>query len=119
MAKTTIAKTSEPDVVRYADMFSAMGTEPRLRIMRALLAAHPQGMIAGDIGSELDIPPSTLSHHLEKLKNEDLVKVRRESTFLWYSANAEALKELLGFLYAECCTRNKAIEPRAIVTLCG
>jgi ArsR family transcriptional regulator, arsenate/arsenite/antimonite-responsive transcriptional repressor len=108
----------EPDVARYADMFSAMGTEPRLRIMRLLLSAHPQGMIAGDIGAELDIPPSTLSHHLEKLKNEDLVNVRRESTFLWYSANADTLQQLLGFLYAECCTRNKAIEPRAIVQLC-
>jgi ArsR family transcriptional regulator len=109
---------NEPDVVRYADMFSAMGTEPRLRIMRVLLAVHPQGMIAGDIGVELDIPPSTLSHHLDKLKNEDLAKVRRESTFLWYSANADALQELLGFLYAECCTRNKAIERQAIVQLC-
>lgn len=114
MAKTK----SEPNVARYADMFSAMGTEPRLRIMRLLLAAHPQGMIAGDIGAELDIPPSTLSHHLDKLKNEELVSVRRESTFLWYSASAETLQELLGFLYAECCTRNKAIEPRAIVQLC-
>ena len=109
---------SEPDLTRYADMFSAMGTEPRLRIMRILLSAHPDGMIAGDIGAELDIPASTLSHHLEKLKNEDLVKVRRESTFLWYSAKTEALQELLGFLYAECCTRNKAIEPQAIVQLC-
>ncbi|MFL6415807.1 MAG: ArsR/SmtB family transcription factor [Bryobacteraceae bacterium] len=109
---------NEPDVLRYADMFSAMGTEPRLRIMRLLLAAHPTGTIAGEIGTELEIPPSTLSHHLEKLKNEDLVKVRRESTFLWYSANADALEELLGFLYAECCTRNKAIEPAAIVQLC-
>jgi ArsR family transcriptional regulator, arsenate/arsenite/antimonite-responsive transcriptional repressor len=108
---------NEPDVVRYADMFSAMGTEPRLRIMRALLAAHPEGMVASDIGAELDIPPSTLSHHLDKLKNEDLVNVRRESTFLRYSANTEALRELLGFLYAECCTRNKAIEPQAIVQL--
>jgi ArsR family transcriptional regulator len=109
---------NEPDVARYADMFSAMGTEPRLRIMRLLLSAHPDGMVAGEVGSELDIPSSTLSHHLEKLKNEDLVKVRRESTYLWYSANAEALQELLGFLYAECCTRNKAIEPRAIVQVC-
>ena len=109
---------AEPDVARYADMFSAMGTEPRLRIMRLLLSAHPQGMIAGDIGAELDIPPSTLSHHLEKLKNEDLITVRRESQFLRYSANADALKELLGFLYAECCTRNRAIEPETIVTLC-
>ncbi len=108
----------QPDVARYADMFSAMGTEPRLRIMRLLLSAHPQGMIAGDLSTELEIPASTLSHHLDKLKNEELVKVRRESTFLWYSANAEALQELLGFLYAECCTRNKAIEPQAIVQLC-
>ena len=100
---------------RCADMFSAMGTEPRLRIMRLLLSAHPEGLVVGAIGNELDIPSSTLSHHLDKLKNEDLVRVRREGTFLWYSANTEALQELLGFLYAECCTRNKAIEPQKIV----
>src|SRR6185312_7835194 len=98
----------EPDVAKYADMFSAMGTEPRLRIMRLLLAAHPHGMIAGDVSAELEIPPSTLSHHLEKLKNENLVKVRRESTFLRYAANTDTLEQLLSFLYAECCTRNKA-----------
>jgi DNA-binding transcriptional ArsR family regulator len=96
-----------------------MGTGPRLRIMRVLLSAHPDGMVVNEIGTELNIPASTLSHHLEKLKNEDLVKVRREGTYLWYSANAEALQELLGFLYAECCTRNKAIEPKAIVRVCA
>jgi ArsR family transcriptional regulator len=111
-------KIQETEVVRFADMFSAMGTEARLRIMRVLLSAHPEGMVVGDIASELAIPASTLSHHLDKLKNEDLVKVRREGTYLWYSANAETLQELLGFLYAECCTRNKAIEPAAIVQLC-
>jgi DNA-binding transcriptional ArsR family regulator len=100
---------------RYADMFSALGAEPRLRIVRLLLNAHPEGLVVGEIGSELEIPSSTLSHHLDKLKNEDLVRVRREGTFLWYSANTEALQELLGFLYAECCTRNKAIEPQKIV----
>jgi ArsR family transcriptional regulator len=103
---------------RFADMFSAMGTEPRLRIMRLLLAAHPDGMVASDVGAELDIPASTLSHHLEKLKNESLVNVRRDSKYLWYTANTEALKDLLGFLYAECCTRNKAIAPQAIIQLC-
>jgi ArsR family transcriptional regulator len=100
---------------RCADMFSAMGAEPRLRIVRLLLNAHPAGLVVGEIGSELDIPASTLSHHLDKLKNEDLVRVRREGTFLWYSANTGALQELLGFLYAECCTRNKAIEPQKIL----
>ena len=110
---------NELDVTRYADMFSAIGTEPRLRIMRALLSAHPEGLVVGDIADELDIPASTLSHHLDKLKNESLVNVRCESTFLRYSANAQALQDLLGFLYAECCTRNKAIEPRAIFRLCS
>ena len=102
-------------VTRFADMLAAMGTEPRLRIMRLLLSAHPEGMIAGDIGDELEIPSSTLSHHLDKLKNEDLVNVRREGTFLRYTANSEALRELLAFLYAECCTRNKAVEPQQIL----
>lgn len=99
-------------------MLSAMGTEPRLRIVRLLLSAHPDGMVVGEIGSELDIPSSTLSHHLDKLRNEDLVRVRREGTYLWYSANTEALQELLSFLYAECCTRNKAIEPEMITQIC-
>jgi ArsR family transcriptional regulator, arsenate/arsenite/antimonite-responsive transcriptional repressor len=103
------------EIARYADMFSAMGTEPRLRIMQLLLSAHPTGMVVGEIQDELGIPNSTLSHHLDKLKNEGLINVRREGTFLWHTANTEALEELLGFLYAECCTRNKAIEPQKIV----
>ena len=111
------AEPTGDEVTRFADMFSAMGTGPRLRIMRILLSAHPDGMVVGDIGNDLGIAASTLSHHLEKLKNEGLVNVRREGTYLWYSANAEALQELLGFLYAECCTRNKAVKPQAIVRL--
>ena len=113
-----LQKKNAEQVAKFADMFSAMGTEPRLRIMQLLLSAHPEGLVVGDIQSELGIPNSTLSHHLEKLKNEGLVKARRDSTFLWYTANTAALEELLGFLYAECCTRNKAIEPSTIVKLC-
>ena len=101
---------TEDQITRFADMFSAMGTGPRLRIMRLLLSAHPEGMVVGDIGSELGIAASTLSHHLDKLKNEGLVNVRREGTWLWYNANADALQDLLGFLYAECCTRNKVVK---------
>jgi ArsR family transcriptional regulator len=108
-------KLNTQDVTRFADMLSAIGAEPRLRIIRLLLSAHPDGMVVGEIGEELDIPSSTLSHHLEKLKNEDLVQVQRQGTFLRYTANAAALQELLGFLYAECCTRNKAVEPQKIV----
>jgi DNA-binding transcriptional ArsR family regulator len=74
--------------------------------------------VVGDIQGELEIPNSTLSHHLDKLKTEGLVVVQRESTFLRYTANTEALQELLQFLYAECCTRNKALKPRDIIQIC-
>ena len=110
-----------PDTDRtanYADMFAALGAEPRLRILRVLLSAHPDGMVVGEIQGELGIAASTLSHHLDKLKNEDLIAVRRESTFLRYTANTTVLEELLGFLYAECCTRNKAIKPAKITQIC-
>ena len=109
---------SPKQIHRYADMFTALGTESRLRIVRLLLSAHPDGMVVNEIAEELDIAGSTLSHHLDKLKSENLVTVRREGTFLRYAANADALLELLGFLYAECCTRNKAIKPEAVTSCC-
>lgn len=118
MSAATRARKNAEQVARYADMFSAIGTEPRLRIMQLLLSAHPGGLIVGEIQNQLGIPGSTLSHHLDKLKNEGLVQVRRESTFLWYTADTEALQELLGFLYAECCTRNQAVKPEAVVQIC-
>ena len=105
-------------IARYADIFAAMGTEPRLRIIRLLLSAHPDGLNAGEIQTELGIPNSTLLHHLDKLKNEKLVTVQREGTFLRYLANTGVLQEVLTFLYAECCTRNKAIRPETIVQIC-
>ena len=112
------AQLNSERVARYADMFSAMGTEPRLRIMQLLLSAHPEGLVVGEIQDELEIPSSTLSHHLDKLKNEDLVRVERKGTFLRYTANTEALREILQFLYAECCTRNKALKPQDLVQFC-
>jgi len=114
----TKAGATSDQIAKFADMFSAMGTEPRLRIMQLLLSAHPQGLVVGEIQEELGIPNSTLSHHLDKLKSEDLVSVQRESTFLRYTANTQALEEVLRFLYAECCTRNNAVQPRAIITIC-
>ena len=112
-----MAKNTPDDVARFADMLSAMGTEPRLRIMRLLLSAHPEGLVVGEIQEELGIAGSTLSHHLDKLKNESLVQVRREGTFLHYTASTESLQELLTFLYAECCTRNQAVQPEIVLQI--
>ena len=111
-------RSDAEETARYADMLAALGAEPRLRIVRLLLAAHPDGLVVGEIGSELGIPPSTLSHHLDKLRNEGLVAVRRESTFLRYTADTATLREVVGFLFAECCTRNKAIKPEEITCVC-
>lgn len=113
----TVSKSNER-IAQYADMFSAIGNEQRLRIMQLLLTAHPEGLVVGEIQEELDIPNSTLSHHLDKLKTEGLVNIKRQGTFLRYTANAEALQEILQFLYAECCTRNQAVKPKSIVQIC-
>ena len=116
--KETLSTTDAELTTRYADTLAALGSEARLRIVRLLLSAHPEGLVVGEIGSELGVPPSTLSHHLDKLKNEGLVAVRRESTFLRYTADTTSLQEIVGFLFAECCTRNKAIKPEAITCAC-
>jgi ArsR family transcriptional regulator, arsenate/arsenite/antimonite-responsive transcriptional repressor len=111
-------RKADPLIIsRSADRFAALGAEPRLQIMRLLLSAHPTGMVAGEIQEELGTPASTLSHHLEKLRQVELVQVRRASTFLWYKANTEALQEVLGFLYEECCTRNRVVPTEAIVEI--
>jgi ArsR family transcriptional regulator, arsenate/arsenite/antimonite-responsive transcriptional repressor len=116
--KPSPPRASSERVAKFADMFSAMGTEPRLRIMQQLLTAYPEGLVVSEIQEELEIPNSTLSHHLDKLRTEGLVEVRREGTFLRYTANTVALQELLQFLYAECCTRNQALKPQDIIQIC-
>jgi DNA-binding transcriptional ArsR family regulator len=106
------------NIARFADMFAALGAEPRLEVMRLLLSAHPDGLVVGEIQEELGIANSTLSHHLEKLKNDELVTATREKAFIRYRANTSALEDLLKFLYAECCTRNKAVKGREILAVC-
>lgn len=116
--KRNAARADIDQTGHFAAMLAAMGTAPRLGIVRLLLAAHPEGMTAGDIAGELGIGNSTLSHHLDRLRTQGLVEVRRAGTFLHYTADTRALQNLLGFLYAECCTRNRVIEP-ATVTCCN
>lgn len=105
------------NVHRLACILAAMGSEARLRIMHLLLGAHPHGMVVNDLQRRLGIPASTLSHHLEKLKSGNLVKVRREHKCLRYTANTDTLQELLAFLYAECCSDSRAAASGDIVQI--
>ncbi|HEY8368235.1 MAG TPA: metalloregulator ArsR/SmtB family transcription factor [Thermodesulfobacteriota bacterium] len=102
------------DVARYAAMFAALGHAARLEIVRLLLAAHPVGMVAGEIQQELGIPASTLSHHLDALRQVGLVEQRREGKYQRYLAAADGLAALLRFLYAECCTRSQVVSLSAL-----
>ncbi|MGH7754318.1 MAG: ArsR/SmtB family transcription factor, partial [Gemmatimonadales bacterium] len=93
--------------LQFAPKFAALGHEVRLGIVRLLLSANPRGLVVGEIQEELAIPPSTLSHHLDALQREGLVAVTREGKYLRYRADADGLRDLLSFLYAECCTRSR------------
>lgn len=112
------SESPSDDVARFADMFTALGSESRLRVLRLLLFAHPNGLVVGEIQRDLGVSPSTLSHHLERLKQEGLVTVRRESTFLRYAANTEVLQELLTFLVSECCSRSSAVCADVVMDIC-
>ena len=102
------------DFVKFADTLAALGAEPRLRIVYHLLRAHPKGMVAGELQTELAMQPSAVSHHLEKLKHEDLVRVQRQGTFLRYTANPEVLQELLSFLFSQCCANSGAVKAESV-----
>ena len=97
----------------HADVIMVFSMMDEKDMLTAL--AHPQGMVVGEIAAELEMANSTLSHHLDKLRNEGLLTVQREGTYLRYTAHTTGLEELLGFLYAECCTRNQAIAPQRIL----
>src|SRR5437773_11764135 len=90
---------------RYAAMFAALGHEARVRIVGLVLAAHPDGLVAGEIQQELGIPASTLAAHLDALETAGLVAQRREGRFLRYSAAAGGVRGLLGVRAAVCCSR--------------
>ena len=96
-------------LLRHAARFAALGHEARLAILRLLLQAHPAGMVAGEIQQELEIPASTLSHHLDALRHEGLIEQAREGRFQRYRVSEATLRELLGFLFAECCSRNPVV----------
>ena len=101
---------SERSLDNMAATFAAMGQPSRLKIVRLLLSAHPKGLPAGEIQQELGISASTLSHHLDKLRQVGIVTAEKDRQWIWYSVQADSLKSMMDFLFEECCTRNQVIE---------
>jgi DNA-binding transcriptional ArsR family regulator len=82
---------------------TALAQETRLSIFRLLVKAGPEGLPAGRIGEELEVPGATLSFHLKELSHAKLIKSRPESRFIYYSVDFEYMAALMTFLTEHCC----------------
>lgn len=82
---------------------AALAQETRLGVFRLLVQQGASGMSAGEIAADLDVPPATLSFHLKELAYAGLVKARQDGRFIYYSADFDAMNELLTFLTKNCC----------------
>jgi DNA-binding transcriptional ArsR family regulator len=97
----------------------ALAQETRLGIFRLLVQKGPEGLPAGEIGSRLGQPPPTLSFHLNQLKFAGLIKSRRESRSIIYTANFKMMTELLGYLTENCCGGRPELCAPAIISGCS
>jgi DNA-binding transcriptional ArsR family regulator len=93
-----------------AKQLEALGSSTRLAIYRKLVQAGEQGSSVGEIKAELDIPGSTLSHHIAKLVNAGLLSQQRDSRSLVCTVDHESMDELMEFLVQNCCTEDWIIQ---------
>jgi ArsR family transcriptional regulator len=92
---------------KHAEQLSALGHPIRLSILRHVVQAGREGASAGDIQAHVDLPASTLSHHLKRLVAAGLLSTRGEGTFHYYAADFTALRTLTDYLWEDCCKRGK------------
>ena len=90
---------------RHAEQLSALGHPVRLKILRFVVQAGAEGVAAGDIQAHVDLPASTLSHHLKRLGDAGVLSSRSEGTFLFYAADYPSLRALTDYLWEDCCKR--------------
>jgi DNA-binding transcriptional ArsR family regulator len=91
------------EMTRIVDALAALAQETRLKAYRLLVEAGPEGLSAGRIGEELDLPPATLSFHLAHLARTGLVRSRQDGRFVIYSADFQNMNQLVGYLTENCC----------------
>ncbi len=88
---------------RHAEQLSALGHPIRLQILRFVVQAGTEGTPAGEIQAHVDLPASTLSHHLKRLLDAGVLSGRSEGTFHIFSADYTALRGLTDYLWEDCC----------------
>jgi ArsR family transcriptional regulator, arsenate/arsenite/antimonite-responsive transcriptional repressor len=92
----------------HAEQLSALGHPARLAILRYIVQSGEEGAAAGEIQNHVDLPASTLSHHLKRLSSAGLVRTRNEGTFHYYSPQYDALRALTAYLWEDCCKRGRS-----------
>ena len=92
----------------HAEQLSALGHPARLAILRFVVQSGEEGAAAGEIQNHVDLPASTLSHHLKRLSSAGLVRTRNEGTFHYYSPEYDALRALTAYLWEDCCKRGRS-----------
>lgn len=93
---------------RHAEQLSALGHPVRLQILRFVVQGGPEGVAAGAIQSHVGMPASTLSHHLKRLVDAELLTTRSEGTFHYYAMDYAALRSLTDYLWEDCCKNGKS-----------
>ncbi len=91
----------------HADQLAALGHAARLSILRFVVQAGPNGHTTTELQEKLDMPWTTLNHHLDRLVQAELVTARREGKFVYHTANYDALKALTNFIWEDCCKLGK------------
>jgi DNA-binding transcriptional ArsR family regulator len=102
------------ETTQAVQALGALAQETRLAVFRLLIEAGPEGVAAGDIAAELDLPPATLSFHLAQLANAGLVRGRPEGRFIYYAPDFNAMNGLVGFLTENCCARGSCAPQQTI-----
>ena len=90
---------------RHAEQLGALSHPIRLAILRYVVQGAPSGTAAGEIQARVEVPASTLSHHLKRLVDAALLSSRTEGTFHYYAADYTALRALTDYVWEDCCKR--------------
>jgi ArsR family transcriptional regulator len=94
-------------IERHAEQLAALGHVARLSILRAVVQAGPEGVTTTELQERVEIPWTTLNHHLVRLVDAGLVIARRDGKSVFHTANYDVLRGLTNFIWEDCCKRGK------------
>ncbi|MDZ7865981.1 MAG: helix-turn-helix domain-containing protein [Acidovorax sp.] len=94
------------DKIAATSVFESLSSPVRLDVFRLLVKQGPAGMVAGEIASALDLPPTNLSFHLKAMTHASLLTVEQEGRYQRYRTNISVMVEVIAYLTAECCAGN-------------